>query len=474
LLAVLEHLRQTASADRVVQLATQIEDLTHYLGRPRALAQAEKVRVEAMRKLGEWSHTRSLAEQKTIDRFLDAGRHTEAVAAARTLLARAEAAGEDAYAEAAYDLAICHWLLGRCLRLGGAAEAALAPLAEARNRFQRLADDGDSVAAGMASKTITVRADCLRALGRLDEAAQAYEEAIAKARERNDPRSVAVGSGQLGAVRMLQGNYDEALTKYTEARKIVEDLGEPGSVAVVWHQIGVTYRYAGQYAAAEQAYQESLKIEVQRGNRSGEATTLTELGSLYHLMDRWENAVEFYRQAAVIHTELGDLGMEGRSRSNAGNSLIKLQRYDEARRELLRAIECDKQFGHAAEPWKAFAILGNLERAVGNTVAAEVARQRAIQAYLAYRRDGGENLSGGGRLIAMIAEAIRTGQIDDAAEGLSQLSQRPNLPDYVKPLIPALQAVLRGSRDPALVADPNLDYDDAAELLFLLESLASS
>jgi tetratricopeptide (TPR) repeat protein len=322
--------------------------------------------------------------------------------------------------------------------------------------------------------TIIARADCLKDLGRLDEAAEAYEEGIAKARERNDQRTVAAGLGLLGTVRIGQGKYDEALAKHTESRKIFEGLGEPGSVAVAWHQIGRTYNEAGQYADAEQAYQKSLKINVQTVNRSNEAATLVSLGNLYDAMDRGENAVKFFQQAAEIYTELGDPGKEGLARSNAGASLIKLQRYDDARRELLRAIECGKQFGHAAELWKTFGILCDLEHALGNTVVAAAARQRAIQAYLACRRDGGENLSGSGQIFAMIAQGIRTGQSDDAREGLLQLSQRPDLPDSLKLLIHALQAVLRGARDPALAADPNLDYDDAAELLLLLESLAAS
>ena len=63
---------------------------------------------------------------------------------------------------------------------------------------------------------------------------------------------------------------------------------------------------------------------------------------------------------------MGDLATEGRSRSNLGIRLIKLRRYDEARRELLRAIECKQPYGHASEPWKTFGILCDLERAVGN------------------------------------------------------------------------------------------------------------
>jgi hypothetical protein len=114
-----------------------------------------------------------------------------------------------------------------------------------------------------------------------------------------------------------------------------------------------------------------------------------------------------------------------------------------------------------------------LERAVGNTVVAAEARQRIIQAYLAYQRDGGENRNFGEQLVAIIVEDIHTGQVDAIVEGLSKLSQGPDLPNYLKPLIPALQALLRGSRDLALAADPNLDCNDAAELLSLLESLAA-
>jgi tetratricopeptide (TPR) repeat protein len=82
-------------------------------------------------------------------------------------------------------------------------------------------------------------------------------------------------------------------------------------------------------------------------------------------MSRLEDAVTFCRQAANIYVKLQDLATEGRVRSNLANTLIKLQRYDEARRELQRAIECKQPYGHAAEPWTTWNILRNLEQATG-------------------------------------------------------------------------------------------------------------
>jgi len=107
-----------------------------------------------------------------------------------------------------------------------------------------------SAKVGLALTTI---ADCLRDLGRLDDAAAAYEEAIRSAGERVDPRSVAVNKGQLATVRRLQRRYPEALGAHAEARDIFEQLGELRSVAVAWHEMGIVYREAGEHEAAEVA-----------------------------------------------------------------------------------------------------------------------------------------------------------------------------------------------------------------------------
>ena len=202
LLAALDYLHRTVDAERMVDVATKLETLLQALSRPKALARVARIREDASRRLGEWSHARFNAESAAVDRLLDAGRFGEAVEAAGKLVQRGLAAGEDAFAGAAYDLALAHAMMGRALRMGGAAEAALTPLAEARERFQKLAD-ADDAAAGMAMKSLTEIGDCLRDLGRLDEAAQAYEVSVGLAEELDDSRQKAVAKLQLGTVRLF-------------------------------------------------------------------------------------------------------------------------------------------------------------------------------------------------------------------------------------------------------------------------------
>jgi tetratricopeptide (TPR) repeat protein len=158
------------------------------------------------------------------------------------------------------------------------------------------------------------------------------------------------------------------------------------------------------------------------------------------------------------------------ARSNAADTLLKLGRYDEARREILRAFECGKPFGHAAEPWKAWDILHRLEQATGHPQAVLEARQQAIQAFLAYRRAGGENQSPKAMLYALVTQALQENSPGPARRVLDQLSG-PDAPPWAQALVPKLHAILHGDRRPALAEDPALDYDDAVELQLLLEGL---
>jgi tetratricopeptide (TPR) repeat protein len=325
---------------------------------------------------------------------------------------------------------------------------------------------------GWRRRRITREATALIALGRFDDADAAYQEAIRCNEKLENQRGVAISKGQLGTVRLLQERYDEALEIYTEVRDIFASLEETKSVGILWHQIGMAHRSIGQYEQAERAYRQSLVINVQQKNRAGEASSLGELGNLYYVMGRLDEAVQCYRQAAVIRVELQAQRSEGLVRSNLANTLIKLQRYDEARQELLRSIECNKPYGHVAQPWLTWSILYDLEHAIGDVEAAAQAWQQAIESYLDYRRAGGEGMTRGAHLCGMVVQALKQGETTEVDQHLTQLME-DDVPLSIEVLISRLQDILRGERNLALAVDPNLHYQDAAELQLLLGVLVS-
>jgi len=215
---------------------------------------------------------------------------------------------------------------------------------------------------------------------------------------------------------------------------------------------------------------QSLAIFVQQHDRSQEACNLNELGALYDQMERLEEAANLYQQAIIVYDGLHDERHEGAVRNNLAVTLIKLQRCEEARRELLRAFECKQPLGNAAVIWYSWATLHYLEQASGNFQAAEAAREQAIDSYLAYRRAHGESLSSGARLIGAVLLAIEQNTTVIGEQSLDELAEEDH-PLAGKTLVAALRTILRGNRDPALAADPNLSFEDAAELQLLLEAL---
>ena len=158
--------------------------------------------------------------------------------------------------------------------------------------------------------------------------------------------------------------------------------------------------------------------------------------------------------------------------NNIANALRKLKRYDEARAEIERAIECYRPFGIAVETWKSFDILHDIEIADGNQQAARAAWAQARQAYLAYRQQGGYPSQGnGGKIVEHILGLLSQQKSTEVNALIHQPGNDPNASESLKKLMQAVLTILSGSRDPALADDPALDYDDAAEILFLIARL---
>lgn len=472
LFALLDLVERSGDAEAMIGLAASLHSLLGYLGKPRLLERVGRVRDAAEEALGDaWNHARFEAARTRVEQQLADGWLRQALEGAQQMIEQAREAGERAYPNADYDLAVACFLRGRVVSRAGGSGQALPLLDEARQRFETVAKERPGRGAErMAAASITEEADCLRRLGRLEEAAEAYEESIRRAEHLDDARSIAVGKGQLGTVRLFQCRYEEALAAHAEARERFTKLDEPGSVAVSWHLTGVVYQEAGQPEAAEDAYRRSLAIWVRLGNVAGQAGTLLQLANLYRLLGRPEQAVAFYRQTAEKYVQIGDAANEGRARNNLGALLHELHRLNEARQEVRRAFECLAPFGHAVEPWKTWAILADIETAAGNPAAAAEAKGEAVASFLAYRRDGGENHSPPGRLALAVTQPLLAGNPAVSTALLDQFAADTN-PAWLLSFVRALQAVVAGSRDRTLADAPELTYTMAAEILFLIETL---
>ena len=472
--ALLDHLHRAGDAEATIDLTTVLYDLLYNAGKSRLLARIGQVRDTAVIALGAvWNHAQFQTTRTRIEQHIVDGHLREAVDEALKLIQRARAVGENAYPNADYDLAIACLVLARVLKITRKSEQALPLLNEARQHLEVFEKRNPGCGAErVASICFAEQGDCLRNLGRLDEAATAYEENIHRAIELGDDQQVAVGKGQIGILRMEQGRYQEALEAYEEARKHAARLDMTSAVAEFWHQTGIVYHAIGQTEAAEDAYRKSLAIRTQIGEKTWQASTLGQLGILYLVnLGRLEEASAFFRQAVDKYIETQNKFGEGLQRVNLAQCLRKLHRFDEARKEIQQAFECGCQFGHEASPWNTWQILSDIETDAGNPAAAAEAKRQAIACYLAYRRDGGENKNPDGRISLDDIQSLLACDPATAASLLQQFAANPKLPSYARTFLHALQAIIAGSRDRTLADAPDLNFMLAAEILFLIETL---
>jgi hypothetical protein len=176
--------------------------------------------------------------------------------------------------------------------------------------------------------------------------------------------------------------------------------------------------------------------------------------------------------AADLSAEVGDHRREAALRTNLADCLYRLSRHGEARTEVRHAIDLNRPFGHAADPWAPWGILSAIENDLGNVEAGAVARQEAIAAYESYRRGGGEPRYSSGQLVIQVTSALSGGA--SAEELVSKLAAPAGAPPAVSAFFKRLCGLLTGSRDPALLADPALDYHGVVELTLLVERFAQS
>ncbi len=471
-IALLDRMQQCGTNEATIRLTNSLFYLWKHLGKPRLLERLAQVRTVAATALGEtWSHTSFEAQRTLIEQQLDDGRLDKAFNGANELLQRAQSLGRNAYPLADYDLAYAHWLVARSLPTN--TEEILSLLEGAIEQFDATARRMSNPAAeGMAAVCCTDRGDCLAALGLLDKAAFAYEEGIRRAQQLGDDRQVAVGIVQLGTVRRQQHRFQEALSAFEEGRERFSMMNEPATVATLWRETGIALRDMNRPESAEDAFRESLKIYVRLRNGIGQARTLNLLGILYDLgFDRLENAVSFFRQAADKFADLSNCELdESASRSNLAEALHKLGRLEQARQEILRAIDIEQKLGDSVKSWRTWDTLAAIEMTDRNPIAAMEAKRKAIECYLAYRRGGGENYYIDGRISLAVTEYLLAGNVAAARLYLQRFAADPEYFD-LHTFIEALQAIISGKLDRSFADAPDVHPTMAAEILFLIETL---
>jgi|UPI00036D65FF tetratricopeptide (TPR) repeat protein len=277
---------------------------------PHSLTDAHKASINTwhdLQKSGTMERQRLLACAAAVDAYCEAHDYTQAYTAALELLCMARARNTDETLESLRDLSVSLKKAGNILlaqgKLEQAAQAYEESLKIARNLVTRIGETPESLRDLFVSLDKT--GDILLAQGKLEQAAQAYEESLKIARNLvarigetpESLRDLFVSLDKTGDTLLAQGKLEQAAQACEESLKIARNLviridETPESLhdlSVSLNKVGNTLLAQGKLEQAAQAYEEGLQIARNLVTRIGE--TPESLRDLFVSLDKIGNTL---------------------------------------------------------------------------------------------------------------------------------------------------------------------------------------
>jgi tetratricopeptide (TPR) repeat protein len=209
-------------------------------------------------------------------------------------------------------------------------------------------------------------------MGRIGEAIQCQEQALAIARRFGDRSGEAVNLSRLANRFSVLGQTQHAIELHERALAIACEVGDRtieghslGSLASCYSDLGQTQR-------AIELYEQALTIARDIADRYGEGSQLGNLAGCYSDLGQTLRAIELYEQALAIAREIGARSCEGYWLHNLSDSLtVELQ----STRAVEYAVAAVSISAQIQEPRLGSYSGGSLARA--HLLAGDLARARA-------------------------------------------------------------------------------------------------
>jgi len=296
-----------------------------------------------------------------------------------------------------------------------------------------------------------------RDTGRLDDAQQHFESALALFEDANDDRGIASTVDDIGKLYWLRGDYPKALESTQRALTMRRKLGDRRSIALSLNNLGLVYQDSGQFKLALDAFEQALRIrreigdlvgvsislnnlgtvaqdqrddtqaltlfleahEVAKetGDRNRLALVLTNLGETYNRLGDPAKAVFHLKQAEEIADELGDKMGLAESVRGLGKAYLAQREYTKARECTARAVEIFREVQSKVQLGVALRSLGEV-MAAGSAGGDELltARAHLLQSIWIFEEIGNDvELARSCRVYAALLRASTDVQTDPAA-----------------------------------------------------------
>jgi non-specific serine/threonine protein kinase len=183
----------------------------------------------------------------------------------------------------------------------------------------------------------------------LAEADVLISAAIARFREADEPRWVAVTLNQLGNVALSAGDLDRAQAVCEESLGLAQEIGQSGVLADPTMNLGRIALALGDYGRAELLIGEALNLKRSDDQRWGIASGFYFLGVVARSRCRYELALTRFRDALVLFGEFGDPATIARSLEGVASVAVECGQPERCARLLGAADALRERIAHPVD-----------------------------------------------------------------------------------------------------------------------------
>lgn len=288
-----------------------------------------------------------------------------------------------------------------------------------------------------------VHASALVANGQRAAAAEAFAEALSRARSAGDTASESAATVGAALIQARQGQVDAALAGLQQALALARRVGDALLEGQASNGLGMVEFEAGRLEPARQHYESALAIARRAGLRRLQTQLLGNLGNLHASAGRMAMARTLSEETLQVAREIGDRKTEGNTLGNLVMLYQLLERLPEAAAAGEQALVVARDLGHPQLESVVLCNLGLVRDALGDHAAAQV----HLESAMALSQQLGDR-RGEGQALGFL--------------GLCQARQQQ--PTEARERLDAGRALLEGAGDPISLA-LLLSCDAEAELL---------
>jgi tetratricopeptide (TPR) repeat protein len=218
-----------------------------------------------------------------------------------------------------------------------------------------------------------------RQSGRNEEALVLLNEALRVAREAGAADYEGTSHLHLGFLCSMRGKRLEAKAEFERALATLENTGKEIFRVDACYHLGDLALQDGDFATAERYVELALAIARRLGYRTGLTQALNIAAMVHDSAGRLGDAIGALREAVSVARESGDLLNAAVGLTNLGHALLRASRLDEAEETFTHAEEAAELGRNTYAAGFAASGLGDVRRARGRLVEAWMTYERAIQ-----------------------------------------------------------------------------------------------